>query len=168
MQRRQLFRLGLGSALIFGVAIQMFRSIEPAIISGRLATAGQSVFSGIARGVLEGSLPTESAALQATLAEVAKNIHGIVSGLPPAAQGELNQLLGLLHSAPGRISLAGLAQPWEAAETESIVRALEGMRTSSLALRQQAFHALRDLVNAAYYVTPEAWLALGYPGPIDI
>jgi hypothetical protein len=168
MQRRQLFRLGLGSALILGVAVQIIRGIEPAIISGRLGEGGRQVFGGVARAVLAGSLPTESAAMQATLNNVVKNIDDIVSGLPPTAQRELNQLLGLLNSAPGRVGLAGLAQPWESAETESISAALEGMRTSSLAVRQQAFHALRDLVNAAYYVTPQAWMALGYPGPIDI
>ena len=39
------------------------------------------------------------------------------------------------------------------------------MRTSTLELRQQAYHALRDLTNAAFYANPDVWPLLGYPGP---
>ena len=34
-----------------------------------------------------------------------------------------------------------------------------------LALRQQAYHALRDLTNAAHYADPQIWALMGYPGP---
>ena len=44
-------------------------------------------------------------------------------------------------------------------------QALQDMRTSGLAMRQQIYHALRDLTNAAYYADPKAWPMLGYPGP---
>ena len=30
---------------------------------------------------------------------------------------------------------------------------------------QQAYQALRDLTNAAWFADPEAWSAIGYPGP---
>ena len=39
------------------------------------------------------------------------------------------------------------------------------MRTSSLALRQQAYHALRDLTNAAYFADPQSWSAAGLSRP---
>ena len=39
------------------------------------------------------------------------------------------------------------------------------MRESSLALRQQAFHALRDITNASYFADRSTWAAIGYPGP---
>jgi hypothetical protein len=42
------------------------------------------------------------------------------------------------------------------------------MRLSSLALKQQGYHALRDLTNAAYFSDPTAWQRMGYPGPSDI
>ena len=38
----------------------------------------------------------------------------------------------------------------------------------ALALRQQAYHALRELTNAAYYADASAWRTLGYPGPSNI
>jgi hypothetical protein len=43
--------------------------------------------------------------------------------------------------------------------------ALQAMRSSRLELRQQAYHALRDLTNAAYFADAATWAALGYPGP---
>jgi hypothetical protein len=33
-----------------------------------------------------------------------------------------------------------------------------------MALRQQVFHALRDLTNAAYFADASTWAAIGYPG----
>ena len=39
------------------------------------------------------------------------------------------------------------------------------MRTSRIGLRQQAYHALRDLTNAAYFADPQTWPLMGYPGP---
>jgi hypothetical protein len=42
------------------------------------------------------------------------------------------------------------------------------MRGSGIALRQQAFLALREIVNAAYFSEPSTWAVLGYPGPLAI
>jgi len=39
------------------------------------------------------------------------------------------------------------------------------MRVSGTTLRRQAYHALRDLTQAAYFSDPGTWAALGYPGP---
>jgi hypothetical protein len=38
------------------------------------------------------------------------------------------------------------------------------MRDSSLALRQQAYHALRDLTNGGYFADAAPWAVMGYPG----
>ncbi len=77
-------------------------------------------------------------------------------------------MLALLAAAPGRRLLAGLADDWPQASTADIARALQSMRTSPLAVRQQVYHALRDLTNAAWYVDEATWPALGYPGPVAV
>ena len=46
--------------------------------------------------------------------------------------------------------------------------ALEGMRFSSLALRQQAYQALHEIVGGAYLSDESTWVAVGYPGPLAI
>ena len=66
------------------------------------------------------------------------------------------------------MALAGLNEDWDRASVADIQRALQSMRTSALDLRQQAYHALRDLTNAAFYSNPDAWPLLGYPGPNSI
>ena len=71
-------------------------------------------------------------------------------------------------SAPGRVALAALTTPWDQADIEAVQNSLQGLRTSSLQLKQQAYHALRDLTNAAYFSDPSAWRHMGYPGPDDI
>jgi hypothetical protein len=42
------------------------------------------------------------------------------------------------------------------------------MRRSSLILRRQAYHALRDLTQGAYFADASTWATLGYPGPNPI
>ena len=93
---------------------------------------------------------------------------GIVRLDGQPVQAELSQLLTLLATPPGRVALAGLSSPWPQASVAQVQEAMQGMRLSSLALKQQAYHALRDLTNAAYFSDPSAWQRMGYPGPTDI
>ena len=95
-------------------------------------------------------------------------IDGLVEGLPEPTQAELSQLLGLLATPLGRRSLAGLATGWDDASVTDLQQALQSMRTSSLQLRQQAYHALHDIVGGAYFSHPGTWARLGYPGPVPV
>jgi hypothetical protein len=61
-----------------------------------------------------------------------------------------------------------LATAWGSASVAQLQAALQGMRTSSLAPKQQAYHALRDLTHAAYFADAGTWALLGYPGPSAI
>lgn len=88
-----------------------------------------------------------------------------MSAFPFHMQSELSQLLALLATALGRSVLAGLPVEWASASARDVQAALQAMRTSSLALRQQAYHALRDLTNAAYFADASTWAVMGYPGP---
>jgi hypothetical protein len=42
------------------------------------------------------------------------------------------------------------------------------MRLSSVSLRQQAYHALHDIISGAYFAEPTTWKLLGYPGPVAV
>lgn len=132
---------------------------------GRLTPAGRSVFAAVARAVLDGSLPADSKALPAVLSSHLDRVSDAVSTFPASTRAEISQLLALLAAPPGRVALAGLNQDWDHANIADIQRALQSMRTSTLDLRQQAYHALRDLTNAAFYANPDVWPLLGYPGP---
>lgn len=165
MQRRTLLKLGFGAAAVLAVAGGGLSLLRPGLIDGRMTPGARSVFHAIARAVLDGSLPADAVQRASVLAAHLQRLDDTLAGFPAATQAELSQLLALLAAAPGRIALAGLHPDWPEASVDELQRAMQAMRTSSLALRQQAYHALRDLTNAAYYADVQAWPLIGYPGP---
>ena len=168
MQRRTLLQLGLGATALLAIAGGGLALMKPGLAQGRMTAATRPVFHAVARAVLDGSLPADAARREATLVAHLSRLDDTLAGFPPHVQSELSQLLALLASAPGRATLAGLHADWPEAGVPELQAALQSMRSSSLALRQQAYHALRDLTNAAYYADPATWSLLGYAGPRDI
>jgi hypothetical protein len=165
MQRRSFLKLGFGAAtalVLVGGGLALF---QPGLQDGRLNAASREVFAGVARAVLDGSLPADSSLRQLALQLHLQRLDDVLFAFPHEVQAELSQLLAILGSTPGRVALAGLHAPWPEASVAQVQTALQGMRVSSLALKQQAYQALRDLTNAAYYADPSAWNVLGYPGP---
>lgn len=169
MQRRTLLKLGLVSGaaltLLAGTAVLLH---EPAWRDGRLTNTGYRVLSALARAILDGWLPGDIAAQQVELASHLNRVNETLRAMPRATQSELAQLLALLASTPGRLALVGLVVDWPEADVAQIQAALQGMRASRVGLRQQAYHALRDLTHAAYFSDPATWAHLGYPGPSTV
>lgn len=165
MQRRTLLKLGVGAAAVLAVAGGGVALWQPGLESGRLTPASRDVFEAVARAVLDGSLPDEPGQRRVAMQAHLHRLDDAIAAFPPAVQGELSQLLALLAHAPGRVLLAGLTVDWPRASVAQLQSALDGMRFSTLDLRQQAYHALRDLTNAAYYADASTWPLLGYPGP---
>jgi hypothetical protein len=166
MQRRTLLQLGLTSAAVLAVAGGAVAWLRPGLLpGGALSAIGREVFAAVGRAVLDKSLPAAEADRQIALQGLLSRIDALVQALPPHAQSELSQLLSLLGSAPGRRAFAGLSLPWPDATVADIQQALQGMRLSALALRQQAYAALHDISTGAYFSDPASWSLLGYPGP---
>jgi hypothetical protein len=168
MQRRSLLGLGLagGLALAATGAGVAWVSRTPAWRRGQLSSQARTLLSAVAISVLDGSLPDAAgpgrdAALQAHLERFARTL----GNLSPSTQAEVDQLLTILSTAPGRRLLAGLELPWHQAPRPAVDAALQSMRSSGTMLRRQAYHALRDLTQAAYFSDPGTWAALGYAGP---
>lgn len=168
MQRRTLLKLGVGASVVLAVAGTGVALLQPGLHNGHLSAASNDVMRAVARAVLDGVLPAEEPQRAASLDAHLLRLDGAVAAFPAATRAELSQLLSLLASAPGRHALAGLSKPWAQASIAELQQALQSMRTSRLSLRQQAYHALRDLTNAAYFSDPSAWAHMGYPGPMDI
>jgi hypothetical protein len=165
MKRRRLLKISLASAAVLAVAGGLLGSLEPGLRDGKLSAGGRAVFRAVARAVLEGALPAGGEAQQRALDQHLNRLDGAIAAFPRPVQAELNQLLALLASSAGRLGLAGLRSAWVEASVADLSAALTGMRYSSLELRQQAYHALRDLTNAAYFADESTWPLLGYPGP---
>jgi hypothetical protein len=168
MKRRTWLQLSAASAAVLLIVGGTAALIEPGLKAGRLSGAGKDVFTAAGRALLDGSLPAEEGAKQIALNGLLERIDGLVAALPAHAQDEISQLLALLATTPGRLGLAGLGQDWSTASVAQIQTALQGMRSSSLGLKQQAYHALHDIVGGAYFSDTSTWKQLGYPGPTNI
>ncbi len=168
MQRRTLFKLGAASALALAFTGRVASLVQTGLQDGKLGEGGREVFRAVGRAVLQGSLPADAPARDAALDGLLGRIDALTLALPVHAQNELSQLLSLLASTPGRRVMAGLATAWPLASEADIQQALQGMRLSSLALRQQAYAALHDITAAAYFTDASTWPQLGYPGPLKL
>ena len=168
MRRRSWLKLGLGAAVVLALGGGAAALVEPGWRDGKLTAAGRRVFLHVGRAFLQGSLPEQPQARAQALEGLLRRIDDLVAGLPRHAQQELSQLLALLATGAGRRGLAGLDTDWAAASEGQIQQALQSMRTSSLALRQQAYHALHDITGSAYFSDSSTWAFLGYPGPAPL
>lgn len=168
MQRRALLKLGVTSAAVLMLVGGASALLQPGLQGGALTSAGREVFAAVGRAVLDKSLPQEEDALQNALNALLRRVDTLVQALPPHAQSELSQLLSVLASAPGRRTLASLRSPWPDASLADIQQALQVMRLSTLAMRQQTYAALHEITTAAYFSDAATWPLLGYPGPLKI
>lgn len=168
MHRRGLLALGVVSAAVLALGGGAVALLEPGLRAGRLSTRAREVFAGVARALLDGTLPREPAAAQREIAALLERLDALVTGLPPHVQSELSQLLALLGTTAGRLALAGLREDWAGASVAQVSSALQAMRASGIALRRQSYQAFHELVMAAYFSEPATWQALGYPGPVKL
>jgi hypothetical protein len=161
--------MGAGSAVALGLAGGIAIWITPGLdAEGGLTGAGLNVFHAVGRAVLDGTLPVDTKARELALQGMQERIDGLTRNLPVHAQEELSQLLALLGTSAGRYTLTGLNAHWSEATVEQIQHALQAMRTSGLAVKQQVYHALHDIVAGAYFADATTWSRLGYPGPLKI
>jgi hypothetical protein len=164
MRRRTLLKVGLAAGSLLALAGGTLALLRPGRIDGRLSDNARTMLSAVSRAVLDSLLPGDAGASQSAIDGLLKRLEETVAGLPPALQAEVDEMLTVVASTPGRIALVGLTTAWGQASNAEVVRALQGLRESGLALRQQVFHALRDLSNAAYFADSSTWPLVGYPG----
>ncbi len=162
MQRRRLLKLGLGAAVLIGVAGAGVALIKPGLLDGKLSPGSRELMRAAAQAVLGDLLPA-----QAVDAQLAR-LDAAIAALPAATRKELSDALGLLGTAAGRYALVGLSKPWGEASAADVQQALNAMRLSSSNTKQQIYHALRDLNAIAFFTESANWQTAGYPGPREI
>jgi hypothetical protein len=165
--RRQFLKVGVaaGTALWMAGAARADAPYRPARGSEPLVA-----LSAADRDVLVGIVPAMLAGTQGTahVDAVVGSIDRAVAGLPLHLQKEVKQLFGLLAFGPARRWLAGVSAPWPEASPKEVAAFLESWRMSRFALLQQGYQALHELIMASWYARPDAWPAIGYPGPPNV
>jgi hypothetical protein len=171
MTRRTLLKAGLagGAALVVArwLYTQDIASVPAVAPRDSLDASARGVIAAIVPVLLAGALPVDNASAPGVqvIGSVVTNVERAVAGLPPAVRKEIDQLFALLSFAPSRSLLAGVWSPWSEASPQSIAAFLSNWRDSRFALQRSAYGALHQLIMAAWYGSPEAWPAIGYPGP---
>ncbi|MCX7892561.1 MAG: hypothetical protein N2544_09400 [Burkholderiales bacterium] len=170
MRRRTFLKAGVaGTVLLAGAAripAAAARAADSMAARG-LSSADRVVVAAIAPVMLAGALPAGEAKAKA-VASVVDGVSQAVAGMPPATRRELGELFMLLDLAPTRRLVAGVSRPWPEASVGEIAAFLQAWRMSRLALLQSGYHALHDLIVAAWYAQPESWPPLAYPGPPEV
>ena len=123
----------------------------------------REILRAIAREMLAGALPDTPEALESAV----RGVEVAIAGLPPAVQGEIEQLFGLLEFPLTRRVLAGIG-PWRHASDSDIARFLQRWRVSNASLLRSGYAALHQLIMAGWYGNEEAWPRMHYPGPPHI
>jgi len=168
-ERRHILKVGVAATSILavcgGISIWLPRPIGH---DGRLAPPARELFRAIAIAVLRGSLPTVGLDRLKQIDAHIVRLEAVLAAFPAATRSELGALISLLNNAAGRFAITMLRKPWVDLDEAETSAALEMMRNSSSTLRQQTYHALRDLTNAAFYAEPQAWSLMGYPGPTTV
>jgi hypothetical protein len=162
--RRTFLKVGAAGtlALVFAGAVKANTPYRPADGDAPLAVLDADdrvVLAAIVPAMLAGTAGARQ------VDAVVASIDRALAGLPPHLQKEVKQLFALLGFAPARWLLAGIRAPWSAAGTAEVTAFLERWRMSGMALKQQAYSALHELVMASWYARPDAWGAIAYPGP---
>jgi len=168
MQRRRLLKLGLGAAVIIGVAGAGIALIKPGLVDNKLGPGARDVMRAAAQAVLSDLLPPPGAARDAALDAQLVRLDAFIAGMPAPTRKELSDALGLLATAAGRFALVGLGKPWAEASAQDVQQAMDAMSKSASNIRQQVYHALRDLNAITFFAEPANWKTAGYPGPVAI
>lgn len=168
MRRRTLLTVGTTTGLLLAAAGGALALLRPVRSEGRFAADAQPMLAAVAQSVLGPLLPPGPPLRESALQAQLHRLELTIAGFAPAMQAEVDELFGLLLHPAGRVALFGLGSAWSSATPGEVTDCLQALRTSSLGLRQQVFHALRDLNNAAWFADPDNWAAIGYPGPFPV
>lgn len=168
MKRRTLLGLGVVGGLVVAGGGALVAAWQPGWAAGRLTPRGRLVFGAVADAVLAELLPAEPAARRAAIDAHLDRLDVTVRAMHPATRKEIEQLTALIAHPAGRRLLVGLGADWADARTPEVQGALATLRVADNATRQQIYHALRDLTNAAYFSDRSTWGAIGYPGPVPL
>jgi hypothetical protein len=114
--------------------------------------------------LLGSALSADAPARAAEIARTKTALAALIDNLPASTRGEIADLFMLLSLKPAR-ALLGYGGDWLEADAPKVAQFLYELRDSTIAIKQQAYFALHDLVYGSFYAEPQTWKATGYPGP---
>ena len=172
LSRRNLLKVGVGFATATTCAailpgLSGCSSSDKLPVTGlKFLNAGDvAMFSALIPVVVSDVAALDAAHQKQTLTTVLNNIDAACSALVAHQQAELRKLMDLLAVGLLRRLLTGVGD-WNEASPQDIETFLTRWRASRFATLTAGVNALMKLSAVAYYVLPQAWPAVGYPGPL--
>ena len=166
--RRSFLKKGLvGAALLAiggGTLLATRRTVPPAALAGVFRVFSREELA-VLLAIAERLVPPRAEFPRPAAIGLAARLDAVAAQADPATQKELRQLVRLFESALAGFLLDGEARLFTASPPERQDRRIAAWARSRIALRRTGHRALRRLVLAAYYSSPETWDAVGYPGP---
>jgi len=160
MNRRQFIMTSLGAGLGLSLGITLYPVLTASQSSQQ--TAAEMVFDAFLPALLMGALPADHQLAQQQLLATRKAAIEFLPFLPVTQQQQLAQLFLLLEQELTRLALSGNWLSLAELPVQQRLSLLSGWRDSYLALLQQAYCGLRELLFGAYYGQPPHWAALNY------
>ena len=118
--------------------------------------------------VLQGCLEDQTEDAEKLAESILHEADSVFAALSPAVQAEVHEALFLLRIPPVRILAGGMWPDWDEAGTADVSGLLDSLRQSRLGLLRSLYLLLRSIPAVGWYAQPQAWAAIGYPGPPEI
>lgn len=164
--RRRFIFVGVAGSLAAAAAwvVPRVRQSGAAPKGSALVQDHGSMLRAVTFALLGPALPADASARGTEISRILSAAGALIDNLPPSTRREVSDLFGLLALKPAR-ALLGYSCEWQDGEVVAIAGFLQDLRDSSIALKQQAYFALHDMVLGSYYAEPATWGPTGYPGP---
>ncbi|MGB0893697.1 MAG: twin-arginine translocation signal domain-containing protein [Parashewanella sp.] len=114
---------------------------------------------------LDGALPNAVEPKQHAINRTIDNIYQTLDILPRETSEKLHQLLSMLDSRLGLLLLTGSITPLLRRTPAALITQVEQWRFHYLAMMNEAYLGLREVIMSSYYASPEHWQHLGYSKP---
>ncbi|QYJ74758.1 MULTISPECIES: TAT leader-containing periplasmic protein [Shewanella] len=163
MNRRKFLLTALGGTAALALGVSLYQPQLDVEDDGD--KPHRILFSLLMPVLLEGALPEMAVPREAAVNRTLDAIEATISVLPTSQRDELEQLLDLLENRLGLLLLTGNMTPLLLRSPAELASQLESWRQSGLALLNQAYLGLRELVLASFYSCPEHWTLLNYAKP---
>jgi hypothetical protein len=165
-RRKFLFSmLGTGAALTFGSVLYFDRDLVTRRRGELLDPQQETVLRAFIPAILEGVLSKEAELRAQQIDRLIVEIEHALKFLPEFSRAQFLTLLTLLSRRLSRWLLAGELTQLDNLSIKQRTELLQSWRESFLALLQQAYLGLRDIVLATWYSEPESWALLNYKKP---
>jgi hypothetical protein len=161
MYRRDLLRFSLGaSVFLAGASLVGCTAQTPASSYQVLRDDDLPLLRTLIPVVLAGTLATET--------RVLRSLDHKLAALSPEMLKLTRQLFDVLSLPITRGPLTGIWGAWEQASPQQVRAFLQRWQDSTLNLLRMGHASLLQLLQMAWYESPESWAACGYPGPPKI